>query len=104
MLNGREKLAILVLSLFFSLLMVCFCFILVIHFVMELAAVMNIRGRKHQEILWPGFCIALFLIFSFAFAVFATFSGCGMLYIVNSSIKIAPVPTPVEAEQQPAMV
>nr|KYP50730.1 hypothetical protein KK1_027418 [Cajanus cajan] len=102
MLNGREKMAILVLSFFFNAFMVCFCFILVIHFVLELAAVMNNRGRKQQEALWAGFGIALFLIFSFAFVVFTIFSGCGMIYILNSSTKIAP--TPVESEQQPPMV
>ncbi|RDX89379.1 hypothetical protein CR513_28899, partial [Mucuna pruriens] len=96
--------AILVLSLIFSALMVCFCFMLMIHFVMELATVMNNRARKHQEVLWAGFGIALFLIFSFAFALFAIFSGCGMVYIVNSSIKIVPASTPVEPEQQPPMV
>jgi len=104
MLNGREKMAILVLSLFFSILMVCFCFILMIHFVMELAAVMHNRARKQQEVLWAAFGIALFLIFSFAFVVFAIFSGCGMLYIANSSIKVAPAPSPVEAEHHPPMV
>ncbi|KAL2329643.1 hypothetical protein Fmac_017224 [Flemingia macrophylla] len=103
-LNGREKMAILVLSLFFSALMVCFCFILVIHFIMELAAVMKNRSQKQQDVLWAGFGIALFLIFSFAFVVFAIFSGCGMLYIVNSNTKIAPAPTHGESEQQPPMV
>ncbi|KAK7295669.1 hypothetical protein RJT34_18580 [Clitoria ternatea] len=103
MLSGREKIAILALSLFFSAIMVCFCFILVIHFIMELASVMN-RARKHQEVLWAGFGIALFIIFAFAFVVFAIFSGCGILYIINSSTKIAPAPTPVEPEQQPPLV
>ncbi|KAG5051311.1 hypothetical protein JHK87_003509 [Glycine soja] len=101
---AEKKMALLVLSLFFRALMVCFCFILVIHFVIELSAVMNNRARKNQEVLWAGFGIALFLIFCFVFVVYAIFSGCGMLYIMNSSIKIAPAPTPVEAEQQPPMV
>lgn len=101
---AEKKMALLVLSLFFRALMVCFCFILVIHFVIELSAVMNNRARKNQEVLWAGFGIALFLIFCFAFVVFAIFSGCHMVYIMNSSIKIAPAPTPVEAEQQPPMV
>ncbi|KAK7374782.1 hypothetical protein VNO80_08221 [Phaseolus coccineus] len=104
MLNGREKMAILVLSLFFSALMLCFCFILMIHFIVELASAMNNRARKQQEVLWAGFGIALFLIFSFAFVVFAIFSGCGMIYIANSSIKVAPAPTPVESEHPPPMV
>lgn len=93
MLNGKEKIAILALSLFFSAVMVCFCFILVIHFVMELAAETNrSSARKHQEVLWAGFGVALFVIFAFAFVVFAVFSGCGMLYIIQSSTKIAPAP------------
>ncbi|KAH1200310.1 hypothetical protein GmHk_18G053460 [Glycine max] len=71
---------------------------------MELSSVMNNRARKNQEVLWAGFGIALFLIFCFAFVVFAIFSGCHMVYIMNSSIKIAPAPTPEEAEQQPPMV
>ncbi|KAK7340835.1 hypothetical protein VNO77_21549 [Canavalia gladiata] len=101
--NGREKMAILALSLFFSALMICFCFILVIHFIKELGTVMN-KAQKHQEVLWAGFSIALFIIFAFAFIVFAVFSGCGMFYIINSSTKIAPAPISVEADHHPPMV
>lgn len=100
MLNGREKIAILALSLFFSALMVCFCFVLVIHFIMEMASVTD-GARRHHEVLWAGFGIALFMIFAFAFVVFAIFSGCGVLYIIQSSIKVVPAPaTPIEGEQQ----
>ena len=100
MLNGREKLAFLVLSLSVSVLMLCFCFLLVIHFVMQLASVMNNKARKQQEVLWAGFGMVFFLIFSFAFVVFAIFSGCGMMYIAKSSIKVAPV----ESEHPSPMV
>lgn len=92
MLNGKEKIAILALSLFFSVVMVCFCFILVIHFVLEFAKVTDKPTRKNQDVLWAGFGISLFVIFAFAFVVFAVFSGCGMIYIIQSSTKIAPAP------------
>lgn len=92
MLNGKEKIAILALSLFFSVVMVCFCFILVIHFVLEFAEVTDKPTRKNQDVLWAGFGISLFVIFAFAFVVFAVFSGCGMIYIIQSSTKIAPAP------------
>jgi hypothetical protein len=42
--------------------------------------------------LWAGFGISLFVIFAFAFIVFAVFSSCGMLYIIQCSTKIAPAP------------
>jgi len=67
---------------------------------MQLASVMNNKARKQQEVLWAGFGMFFFLIFFFAFVVYAIFSGCGMMYIANSSIKVAPV----ESEHPPPMV
>jgi hypothetical protein len=93
MLNGKSKIVILALSLFFSVVMVCFCCILVIHFVTEFAEVSKRQStRKNQDVLWAGFGISLFVIFAFAFIVFAVFSSCGMLYIIQCSTKIAPAP------------
>jgi len=92
MLNGKEKIAILALSLFFSVVMICFCFILVVHFVVQFSEKTSKSTQKNQEVLWAGFGISLFVIFAFAFVVFAVFSGCGILYIIQSSTKIAPAP------------
>lgn len=104
--NGRGKSAILALLLFFSALLACFCFILVIRFIMELVAITNRASNEQQEVLWAGFGIALFIVLAFAFVVFAIFSGCGMLHIIiNGCTKIAPAPTSVEGDHhQQAMV
>ncbi|CAJ2669377.1 unnamed protein product [Trifolium pratense] len=92
MLNGKSKIVILALSLFFSVVMVCFCCILVSHFVKEFGNVPKRSTRKNQDVLWTGFGISLFVIFAFAFVVFAVFSSCGIIYIIQCSTKIAPAP------------
>lgn len=109
MVNGKGRLVIISLLFIFSLVMAGSCFILVIHFVVQLASCEKKTREEadddEQQVPWDRFGVAFFIIFATAFVFIAVFSGSTINSIVNNGTKVVPTPSAsIEDEEQPPII